>query len=83
MSVSDDCSWWHCPLINTNIEYGHCLDINYDLEDMFISNMAEEMAAKVGKTREEVRTACGNCKNNPMAAGWVEPTSPLPPPGEH
>lgn len=50
--------WWHCPLIITNIEYGHCLDINYDLEGMFMSDEVEKSRrAPISREKESTRSA--------------------------
>lgn len=58
--------WWHCPLIITNIEYGHCLDINYDLEGMFMSDEVEKMSARTNLSRQRIHAICLACPNNPL-----------------
>ena len=56
---------WHCPLYGREIAEGLCFDINFERLGFVKGNELAVIKRLLGKTRDEVNTACEHCPNWP------------------
>ncbi len=53
---------YYCPLLQTKIELGLCLDINYERKKLFKIGILEEL----GKSTDYTNEKCEKCPHNPF-----------------
>lgn len=57
---------YFCPLIKKKIQYGRCIDINYEIEGFKKEEEIKEIQVLNKITKEKIVEICGNCPNNPL-----------------
>lgn len=57
---------YFCPLIKKEIEYGKCVDINYELEGFKKEEEIKIIMRSNKMTKEEMAEICRNCPHNPL-----------------
>ena len=58
--------YWFCPLLERQIQEGHCLDINYERLGFFDAGVLKGVLKEAGRDRSELDPICETCPNQPL-----------------
>jgi hypothetical protein len=57
---------WFCPLYQSDIAEGKCLDLNYERLGYLSAGCLDELRRQTGKVEPEVSATCERCPNLPV-----------------